>query len=191
MIVFINGTYGVGKTTTGRCLINSFIGGDSVLYDADYSVVKEINIERFNHFFKLYGWECTASPAYLEVARKNIESLLVNHETVIVPMTLAHENGKKYIIDHFLAMDVAMEHFILEADKLTTIMRIAGHEERDQELALKWLDANTEFLKANYSDAVRINTEYQTPYNVAKRIAETLNPYEFYDNEWWQYGAGS
>ena len=187
LLIFINGTYGAGKTTTGRCLINSFnsaIGGDSVLYDADDSVLKEINMERFNHFFKLYGWECTSSPAYLEVARKNIESLLVNHKTVIVPMTLAHENGKKYIIDHFLAMDVAMEHFILEADKETTIMRILMDEERDGKLALKWLDANTEFLKANYSDAVRINTEHQTPYDVAKRIVDTLNPYKVYDYGW-------
>ena len=182
MIILINGTYGIGKTTTAKCLFeifsdSFFSGGDFALYDPDDFILSEIDMNQFNSFFKIYGWECTANPAYLEIAQKNIKKLIADHIAVIVPMTLAHENGKKYIIDYFATIGEPLKHFILEADNFTTTQRIVFQKERDKKLSLKWIDTNLKFLKDNYPDAIRINTEQKAPRKIAKEIAREIDLY--------------
>lgn len=119
MIIWINGAFGSGKTTTAfelsRRIENSFV------YDPEnvgYFIWKNAP-ERFSKgdFQDIGLWR--------EFNYKMLKMICDNYDgTVIVPMTLVNPDYYDEIVNRLISDGVALRHFILYAGKETLVKRL-------------------------------------------------------------------
>ena len=173
MLVLINGTYAVGKTTVARILEESFLDSSFEVFDPDGFDFENLLNEKEQLAILLGGTDLLTKPIYLYLIRNEIQSRLLKSKSVIVPITMANEAGKKIIIDYFIGQGFQLLHFILQASRETILDRMRNQKERDESLVLNLTAKNIAFLN-KYLDAIKIDTENKTPYQVAKNISEYL-----------------
>lgn len=186
MLIIIDGTYGVGKTATVFELKKAFLDDSFMVFEPDADALNNLSNEEETQFYIeiLIGLDGTANSVFLTSTRKALLSVLSNSENVIMPMTLASENGKRIIVDYFTKLNLQIRHFILEASWKTIKNRVEKQTEYDKEvgsenvrdinLVLNSYSSNTAFLAKNYLDAIRINTEGKSTYQVAEEISNHL-----------------
>lgn len=173
MIIWIDGTYGVGKT--------------SVVME----IQKKIKEERFevlesDCFFldmlrnnPLIGGGTIPQNniKFIEYFRNKIEEKMKNsHKDLIIVMSLTQIECKELLFDYFIKKDASMKHFILTANTETIKLRIKSNKDKDRdiELANNYLESNMTFLSNNYKDAIIINTENKNIAKVAEEIIELI-----------------
>ena len=168
MIVWLNGTHGVGKTTASA-LVQRLIP-DSRVLDAEKVGVTLMDItpglpatDNFQHW---PPWR----PLVVETARR-VHSYVGG--TLIMPMTVLVEQYWREISAGLSEHAIPIRHFVLHADEQTLRQRIAkddpdnlsafrrGYLEPYAEAARTWLHAEAEV----------IDTTGRTPQQVAERIA--------------------
>ncbi|MFD9051793.1 ATP-binding protein [Streptomyces zaomyceticus] len=172
MIVWLNGTHGAGKTTTGA-LVQQLIP-DSRVFDAEKVGEALMDItpglpatDNFQHW---PPWR----PLVVETARRVLE---YTGGTLVMPMTVLVEEYWREISTGLAGHGVPVRHFVLHADQDTLRGRIEGdtvmgpssfrlrHLEPYAEAARTWLHAVAEVV-----DTTRL-----TPAQAALRIAEGVN----------------
>jgi len=95
----------------------------------------------------------------------------------IVPVSLVDRMCKKELLDYFEDKKVSTLHIILEAKKETIISRIKNDPIRNEDAQnqqiynVPW---QMQYLKTNYPDAVRIDTEDKTLDNIASEIMDMM-----------------
>ena len=120
MIILINGSFAVGKTTIAELLVQRLY--HSLLYDPEIVgsglayIVKPI--ETFTDFQDLTAWR----PLVLETARVLKQ---VYGRTLVVPMTLWHRPYFEEISVGLRQIDPHLYHFCLTARKETLLKRLA------------------------------------------------------------------
>ena len=121
MIVWLNGTHGVGKTTTAK-LVQQLIP-ESHVFDAEKVGETLMDVhpglpetENFQHW---PPWR----PLVVETARRIID---YTGGTLIMPMTILVEAYWREISDGFAAYDIPVRHFLLHTDTDTLRERIMG-----------------------------------------------------------------
>ncbi len=119
MIVFINGTFGVGKTTVAEHLIGRLPG--SVLFDAElvgYFLRRIVTpIENPDDFQDLAMWRSLT----MTTAR---ELRATYGRTLIMPMTIARLDYFREIVGGLRATEPDLHHFTLTATPATLEARI-------------------------------------------------------------------
>lgn len=164
MIIWIDGTYGVGKTTVAKQL-KERLGGAAELLESDFysnetlkKIVKEAEIA---HTMPHIGGMLPQNnmrfiKEFKELITKKTED---TEKKVIVDMALTKIECKENLFDCLQKEGKSIKHIILTADIETIKERIKKDGNRMKEVALDWLVDNMAFLDRNYPDAIRVKTD--------------------------------
>ena len=171
MIIWLNGTYGVGKTTVAR-KIGELLDTEIEILESDYyyqEMVKE------NMLLAFGGTLPQNNKNFLKRFKKVIEEKLENtNKQLVIVMALTQKEGVELLFEHFNLKGNVL-HIILTASEETIKSRINSDDNRERGFAIEWLKYNLAFLDANFPDAIRIDTENEDADAIANEIISHLN----------------
>ena len=168
MIIFINGAFGVGKTTIAEKLIERI--PDSMLYDPEevgsmlWKILKPIGVS--GDFQDFAAWRPLVSSVAREL-QNAYKSILV------IPMTIWRTDYFNEVIDGLRLVDPNLYHFCLTAPLEVTHQRLrqrAQHEEREPDA---WAFQQTEKCIGAFRSSLfdeRINTLNRSSDEIAEYI---------------------
>jgi len=168
MIVWINGTHGVGKTTTAA-LVQPLLA-DARVFDAEKVGETLMDVtpglpstDNFQH------WPLWR-PLVVETAYRLLDYV---GGTLVMPMTVLVEKYWREINAGLADHDVEVRHFVLHADEETLRARIANATSFPSTFRLRHLDAYAEAARTwLHADAEVVDTTQLTPAQAAARIAQ-------------------
>ncbi len=168
MIIFINGSFGVGKTTVAELLVNRI--PNSLLYDPEEIGICLSNIvrpiEHFEDFQDLTMWRTltiTTAKLLKETYRR----------TLVIPMTLWYKPHFHEIISGLKQNESNLFHFCLTATTKTIYERLEGRRSEHQPEAFAWICQRVERCVAAFQSptfATQIVTNDKTPDEIASEI---------------------
>lgn len=172
MIVWLNGTHGAGKTTTG-VQVQRLIP-DSRVLDAERvgETLMDITpgLPETDNFQHWPPWR----PLVVETARRVLD---YTGGVLVMPMTVLVERYWREISTGLAEHGVPVRHFVLHADEETLRRRIDGdtvlgpstfrlaHLEPYAEAARTWL----------HDEAVVVDTTHLTPAEVARQVVVAID----------------
>ncbi len=179
MIVFIDGTYGVGKTSVVSEIKKKFANDDMVFIEADFWFRKmcdcRIHQAKKEATPNIGGMFPQTNITFIRSFQKRITEKVKDENTkILVDMALTSDVCKELILDHFTKIHRNVLHIILIAEEDTIRNRIIHDVNRDKPQALYAIKRNLDFLKDNYGDAQQINTENKTIDDVAQEVIKYL-----------------
>lgn len=169
MIIWINGTYGVGKTTIAQEVKN-------ILGDCAIIIEPDIYFQIFcrEKFFKVGGgFFPQNNVTFISEIKDVIEKKEKENKFVIVPMTVAMDESKIGLIDYFKEKSI-IKHFVLTASDDIMKQRIENDYNRDKELSLRSIKSNVKYFEDNFYDDINIFTDNLDKIEVANRIIEAI-----------------
>ena len=135
MIIWLNGPFGVGKTTLANLLHQEI--PDSILYNPEHLgdffqeiLPKAVCPEDFQDY---PIWRQTTVQIIRDLATKT-------GQVIIVPMTVFKKEYCQEIIEQGLIEDMCVQHYILVAEKETILDRLNKRTQENNNWALKHLD---------------------------------------------------
>lgn len=171
MIIWINGTYGVGKTTiihkleekldSHNCKVISsdeFHKKNPYIFETGGGCYPQNN-KKFNRCFKEY---------ILEQKKCN------SKKYIIIDMSLTDRICKEQLFEYFEKKEKKLIHFILTASRDTIKTRIKDDKNRESDEAIYHIEFNLQFLKENYENAIRIDTENKNIDQIAEEIIKHI-----------------
>ncbi|MGW7491602.1 NUDIX hydrolase [Streptomyces sp. NPDC054786] len=180
MIVWLNGTFGAGKTTTAHELLDLLPG--STLYDPELLgsglrlMLPAKRFEEIDDYQDLPAWRRmvvdTAAALLTEVPGP-----------LVTPMTLLRQEYRDEIFGSLAARRIPVRHVLLHADETILRARIAHREEPSADAgatasvrrwSLEHLGPYAEALPWLKGDAHVVDTTRLTPRQSAERVAEAL-----------------
>lgn len=169
MIVWINGTHGVGKTTTAT-LVQQQIP-DSRVLDAEKVGVTLMDIDpplpETGNFQHWPPWR----PLVVETARRVLE---YTGGTLVMPMTVLVEAYWREISTGLAEHEIPVRHFVLHADEETLRRRIAHDTDLgpNSPFRLQYVEQYAEAARTwLHEEAQVVDTTYATPGQAAEQIA--------------------
>ncbi|MFD9125569.1 ATP-binding protein [Kitasatospora sp. NPDC059571] len=171
MIVWLNGTHGAGKTTTGA-LLPPLIP-DSRVFDAEKVGVTLMDVtpglpatDNFQHW---PPWR----QLVVETARRILE---FTGGTLVMPMTVLVEQYWREISTGLAQHGIPVRHFVLHADQDTLRGRIEGDTLLGPSpFRLHYLGPYAEAARTwLHREAEVIDTTHLTPAQVARQVAEAV-----------------
>ena len=180
MIVWINGTYGVGKTEVTRILKKRLSVTDIELLELDnYSdfimgkIVK--NFQKSNNTYSDIDRASSYDIQYHEEFRAMIEEKA--NKMLIVDTAITDKTCKNIVFDYLSDKYDDLLHIILVADEETIKLRIQNDGKRKHEdklFALNYLKKNISFMEENFKDAVWIRTDNRNIESIVDEIIESV-----------------
>ncbi|MFE7815032.1 NUDIX domain-containing protein [Streptomyces sp. NPDC057433] len=181
MIVWINGAFGAGKTTTARELIelipNSALFDPEVIGGALSQLLPPKRLAEVGDFQDLPIWRRLV----IDTAAAMLAEL---GGTLVVPMTLLRQEYRDEIFGGLAARRIPVRHVLLAPAETILRERIAGREVPpdlpDGEMRIRqWSYDHIEPYKAALAswltaDAYPVGTGSLSPYDTAVRIAEAV-----------------
>ncbi|MQY22436.1 ATP-binding protein [Nocardia macrotermitis] len=170
MIVWLNGTHGVGKTTTSA-LVQQLIP-DSRVFDAEKVGETLMDVtpglpatDNFQHW---PPWR----PLVVETARHILD---YTGGTLVMPMTVLVEQYWREISNGLARHAIPIRHFVLHADRATLRTRIETATAIPSEFRLQYLEPYAEAARTwLHAEAEVIDTTHLTPNQVAQRIGAAV-----------------
>ena len=173
VIVWLNGTHGVGKTATST-LLQQLIP-DSRVFDAEKVGETLMDIkpglpttDNFQHW---PPWR----PLVVDTARRILD---YTGGTLVMPMTVLVEDYWREISTGFVRHAIPVRHFVLHADPDTLRARIQGDTllgPGPSPFRLKYVDAYAEAAQSwLHDEAEVIDTTNVTPGDAARCIADAI-----------------
>lgn len=162
MIIWLDGTFGVGKTTVAEKIIEKLPNGTGKILDADLLWSSKL------------WWSGGTLPQcdneFLSYFEQEIRASLSSQERiVIVVMALTQDECRTNLLGHFQA-ETENIHIILEASEKTIASRIEQDDDETKMSRLMWLKSNLHYLAHNYKEAIRVDTENKSIDEVATEI---------------------
>ena len=173
MIVWLNGTHGAGKTTTGA-LVQQLIP-DSRVFDAEKvgETLRDITpgLPETDNFQHWPPWR----PLVVDTAHRVLD---YTGGTLVMPMTVLVEEYWREISSGLAGHGIPVRHFVLHADHDTLRQRIEGDTVLGpvpSPFRLKYLEAYAEAARTwLHRDAEVVDTTHLTPAQAARQIAEAV-----------------
>lgn len=171
MIVWLNGTHGVGKTTTAG-LVQQRIQ-DSRVLDAEKvgETLMDVHpgLPETDNFQHWPPWR----PLVVDTARRVLD---YTGGTLVMPMTVLVESYWREISEGIAAYDIPMRHVVLHADQDTLRERIMGDTTMGpSKFRLSYLAPYDEaFRDWLHNEAEVIDTTVLTPTQAASEIADAV-----------------
>lgn len=121
MILWINGSFGVGKTTIAEELNKAT--NDSFLYDPEKigALLRDNLRYNYDDFQDYYLWRKINFEILLDLSK--------HYEMIIVPMTLTNIDYYNEIINELIKKGIEVKHIILTASKETIFDRLDKRED--------------------------------------------------------------
>jgi hypothetical protein len=170
VIFFINGPFGVGKTTVAKLLVKKIT--DATLYDPE--VIGSILHRVLGPFKKVEDFQDYALWRTLVVGGARLQRK-ASGRTLVIPMTVWRRDYFDPIISGLRRVDPDLSCFRLTASRDVLMDRISS-DTGDRE-ACAWRTSHVEVcLKASRNPAfgTEIRTDDRTPAEVADRILEIV-----------------
>ena len=166
----MNGTHGVGKTTTAA-LVQQLVPGSHVL-DAEKvgETLMDISpgLPETDNFQHWPPWR----PLVVETARRVLEYM---GGTLVMPMTVLVEEYWREISTGLAEHANPVRHFVLHADQDTIRGRIEGERMVPSPFRLAYLEPYAEAARTwLHNDAEVIDTTHLTPAEAARLIADAV-----------------
>ncbi|MGP3971644.1 AAA family ATPase [Streptomyces sp. 6N223] len=172
MIVWLNGTFGAGKTTTARELTSLL--PESRIFDTEYvGYMLRLPLEGSVPVKDFQDWR-PWRPLVVETARQ-----LLNYVrgTLVIPQTVLVQRYWSEIHTGLSDAGLTVHHFVLHTDRDTLARRIEA--DADEPAAAEWrlahLDTYDESLSWLSQQGQLIDTTHTPPPAVARTIARRLN----------------
>lgn len=168
MIIWINGANGVGKSNIAAKLAEHLTDKNAECVESDQywqDFLKDYfnDIIKNKYFKEIKGLELYKNKLFLNKFREILDEKMQNFsKMLIVPISLVDKLCETELLDYFEKKNVDMLHIILEATRETIIFRIENDLKRDkikQNQQKFYLPDQLNYLKTEYSNAARINTE--------------------------------
>ena len=166
MIYWLNGAYGVGKTTVAEAL--QPLLSNAHIFDPEMVG----NGIRDNYPDSLFCETYEEYPIWLETNYKLLKDLYERYDgDIIAPMTLLQESSYTAIIGRLLGDGIPARYIYLDADEATLKHRMidSGREEPDS-WCVRHIPACLDAQAAD-TRAVHIPTVNRTPEDIADEIA--------------------
>ncbi|MEZ0094673.1 NUDIX domain-containing protein [Streptacidiphilus sp. EB129] len=173
MIVWVNGAFGVGKSTTARELTALFPG--STVFDPETvgqylrQVLPPEALAGLADFQDLPAWRSLVPDAAAAL-------LAQCPGTLVVPMTLSREDYRDEIFGALAARRIVVHHVLLHCGE--TILRQRIEADRGDPGARQWRLGHIEVQARARNwldrDAVPVDTTNLTPRQAAERVAEAV-----------------
>jgi deoxyadenosine/deoxycytidine kinase len=170
MIIMVNGSFAVGKSTVADLLVSKLY--HSMLYDPEmvgYGLQPIIRpVETFTDFQDLTVWRSLV----IETARQLKQ---VYGRTLVVPMTLWHRPYFEEVVEGLQAIDPHLYHFCLTASRETLLKRLDRREHTDE--ARVWICERIDRCVAAFESPVfhtHIKTDEKTPEEIVEIVLDTI-----------------
>ena len=173
MIVWVNGTFGVGKTTTARELRELLPG--SALFDPELIGTGLRRLLPTEVYQSVTDFQ--DHPAWRQLVPATAVALLSQLSgPLIVPMSLLRQDYRDEIFGAIASRRVPVHHVLLHAEETILRKRIEtdGIEGRASQWRLDHVPDYQQALSWLAGDAVTVDTSELTPRQVAERIAEIV-----------------
>lgn len=167
MIVWIDGTLGVGKSSVAEELLQSSALLNTVLMDSDEYYLPGLSSGRY------FGGGITPQNniRFLPDFKGLIEAEASKpNAIVVVTMALTMDECRDNLFLPLSSLFPDSIHIILTADKDTIYSRIRTDGQRDQSFATQPLNRNFEYLRTNYPQANWIITDGLTASETADLV---------------------
>lgn len=168
MIVWINGTFGVGKTETAKILHKRI--SNSFLYDPEevgYLIKKQLPVELWKEDFQDHEeWSMWNYHLLKKVTTET-------EKVVIVPMTLTNELYYQEIIGRLKIERIQIHHFTLVAEPQTILDRLMKRGDGNNEWIMNRTEKNVKQL-SGASFQIHINTEKLTTEETASEVIKLM-----------------
>jgi gluconate kinase len=175
-IIWLDGTFGVGKTTVSMSL-NKKLPQFKILDSDEYH---QTLMKKNPDAFVFGGFLPQNNKYFIQYFRKIIDEEIAKGATnLIVVMAVTFEESRKGLLNYFENKGVEITHIILQANKDVLQERIMSDKQRDQDFALQRMEWNLKFLEQHYVDAVRIDTDNMIPEEVADVIFDRMKRCEY------------
>ena len=165
MIIWINGSFGVGKTSTAELLKKEL--DKSVIYDPEE--IGGFLSNMFNHekddFQDYELWRTLNSDI--------LKYMCSIYELVIVPMTITNKDYYDEIVNELILSGIKINHIILNASRENIIKRLDLRKD-STEWAYNQIDRCIKAFEENKFDAKIINTDNMTIEEVVKSIVNLI-----------------
>lgn len=169
MILWIDGPYGVGKSTLAEELFK--LNKNSFIFDAEEvgnAVRDNMPKELFNgYIFENYElWFTTVTELLKEIVGKW-------GGDIYVPMTLTKKDSFDKIAIPLKNSGAKITHLLLEADYENVKNRILARGEEENCWCMQNINLCLENQKS-FSDVIRFNTINELPQSLAKKVYENI-----------------
>lgn len=166
MIIWINGSFGVGKTTISEKLKERIYG--SIVYDPEDIGVFLINTLpiKENDFQDYELWRTLNYEILKDLNKK--------FETIIVPMTITNPKYYDEIVGKLEKKGINIKHFILIASRENLIKRLNSRENSTEWTYLQ-IDRCINAFESDDFKGQKINTNNQSIDEVSNNIIKILN----------------
>lgn len=170
MIVWLNGTHGAGKTTTGTLLQRMI--PDSRVFDAEKvgETLMDISpgLPATDNFQSWPPWR----PLVVETARRVLDYV---GGTLVIPMTVLVEPYWQEIRAGLAEHRIPVRHVVLHADQATLRSRIENHHQGPSPFRLAYLEPYAQAARGWLHQAAEVvDTTHLTPDETALHVAEAL-----------------
>jgi hypothetical protein len=170
VIVWLNGTFGVGKTTTAAELVRSIPGAH--FFDPEQVGVMlrhATGLPKVGDFQDWALWRALVVETVTRLAGQ-VGGVLVLAQTVLV------EDYWQEIRAGLETAGIPLHHFVLHADRATLVRRIEGDAQPSSPWRLHHLTAYQDALPWLSREAQVVDTTNISPTEVAAHIAATVTP---------------
>lgn len=165
MIIWINGSFGVGKTSTAELLKKEL--DNSIMYDPEE--IGGFLSNMFEHekddFQDYELWRTLNSDI--------LKYMCSIYEIVIVPMTITNKQYYDEIVNKLEVSGIKLNHFILCASKENIINRLDSRG-NSTEWAYNQVDKCINAFESNKFKCKKINTDNMTVSDVVKTIVDSI-----------------
>lgn len=170
MILWIDGAYGVGKTTVAEKIGERLNNVEILESDFYYQeMLKE------NFFLGFGGTIPQTNKNFIKRFRDLIiEKSKVSKNNLIVVMSLTQKECMEELYEYLTDTGQDIFHIILIACEQTIISRIENDFSRDKSFSLSYLHENIQFLESHFPDAIRVDTDNKNSDAVADYIFRLL-----------------
>lgn len=174
MIIWINGTYGVGKTAVANKIKELLKYTDVTIIDTD-EICEQHNEEIFLRLILFgNGPEPQTNTTTINLLKQTLQPYLYSDSICIVPMTITKTEGV-LLLNDICNNANSFHHVILVATEETIRKRILNDQTRlDKGLALSELSANIAFLEKHFLDIKRIDTTDMCNDDIAQQIIDIV-----------------
>jgi len=173
VIVFINGSFGIGKTSTARALRALMPG--SVIYDPEFVGFFVRRMPRWMRLENRDTGDYQDMPAWRHWAVRGLRLARLRSDLVFVPMAFSNLAYLKEFREGARRMDPDVRHFCLVAPLEVVERRIAGRGGTQRDLA--WQRGKAKICCEAHKSAdfaVRIDAATLTPEQIAHDITRVL-----------------